>query len=122
MVVRTVFEVVTRSLPSWTSHDRTLDRKRRLACSCCCQHRHAHPSSEHDTTLEHALLMQPSGLGMDAYCQARLSVPSRLHRRLALARDSVIYTLLEQPPTCDGQVMGDVGHESRILAGLLTLR
>lgn len=35
MVLWTVFEVVTRSLPSWTSHDRTLDRKRRLACSRC---------------------------------------------------------------------------------------
>ena len=66
--------------------------------------------------------MQPSGLGMDAYCQARLSVLSRLHQRLALARNPVLSTLLEQPPMCDGQVMGDVGHESLILAGFLTLR
>ena len=98
------------------------DEKDGWRVACCVPHRHAQPSSEPDTTLEHALLMQPSGLGMDAYCQARLSVLSRLHQRLALARNPVLSTLLEQPPTCDGQVMGDVGHESLILAGVLTLR
>ena len=33
MFFRTAVEVMTRSLPSWTGHDRAVDRKRRLACS-----------------------------------------------------------------------------------------
>ena len=37
MFLRTSFEFMTRPLPSWTGHDRVLDRKRRLACSRCCR-------------------------------------------------------------------------------------